>query len=130
MVSSRDNPMKECGRRAWCVRRVRFAWNVISFLALTPALAPRIAAQGGEPQYFAIRGATVVPVSGPRLENATVIIARGVIKSVAKEAPIPDEAWVIDGTGLTVDPALIAAFTYVAIMPTPPPARAAGAAHP
>ena len=27
-------------------------------------------AQGGEPQYFAIRGATVVPVSGPRMENA------------------------------------------------------------
>ncbi len=89
-------------------RRVRFAWNVVPILALSLALAPRIAAQGGEPQYFAIRGATVVPVSGPRLENATVIIARGVIKSVAKEAPIPDEAWVIDGKGLTVAAANLA----------------------
>src|SRR5258708_17826760 len=130
MVSSRDNPMKECGMRSLFGRRVRFAWNVISFLALTLALAQRVSAQGGEPQYFAIRGATVVPVSGPRLENATVIIARGVIKSVAKEAPIPDEAWVIDGKGLTVYPGLIDAFTAVGIMPVPAPAGGEGGARP
>jgi hypothetical protein len=103
---------------------------VVPILALSLALAPRIAAQGGEPQYFAIRGATVVPVSGPRLENATVIIARGVIKSVAKEAPIPDEAWVIDGKGLTVYPGLIDAFTDVGIMVAPAPSGGEGGARP
>jgi len=111
-------------------RRVRFTWNVVPILALSLALAPRISAQGGEPQYFAIRGATVVPVSGPLLENATVIIARGVIKSVAKEAAIPDEAWVIDGKGLTVYPGLIDAFTDVGIMPVPAPAGGEGGARP
>ena len=111
-------------------RRVRFTWNVVPILALSLALAPRISAQGGEPQYFAIRGATVVPVSGPRLENATVIIARGVIKSVAKEAPIPDEAWVIDGKGLTVYPGLIDAFTDVGIMPAPAPPVVEGGTRP
>ncbi len=35
--------------------------------------APALQAQGGEPLYFAIRGAKVVPVSGPPLENATVV---------------------------------------------------------
>src|SRR5258708_27054466 len=130
MVSSRANPMKECGMRSLFGRRVRFAWNVVPILALSLALAPRIAAQGGEPQYFAIRGATVVPVSGPRLENATVIIARGVIKSVAKEAAIPDEAWLIDGKGLTVYPRLIDAFTDVGIMPVPAPAGGEGGARP
>jgi hypothetical protein len=44
-------------------------------------------AQGGEPQYFAIRGAKVVPVSGPPIEDATVVMARGVILAVAKDAP-------------------------------------------
>src|SRR5467141_3100245 len=72
-------------------RTVAFVCNVFFILAAMLAFAPRIAAQGGEPQYFAIRGATVVPVSGPRLENATVIISRGVIKAVAKDATIPDE---------------------------------------
>ncbi len=112
------------------VRKVRSAWNVVLILALSLALAPRIAAQGGEPQYFAIRGATVVPVSGPRLENATVIVARGVIKTVAKDAPIPDEAWVIDGKGLTVYPGLIDAFTDVGIVPAPAPSGGEGGARP
>src|SRR5713226_9191560 len=43
--------------------------------------APALHAQGGEPQYFAIRGAKVVPVSGPAIENATVVISRGVISA-------------------------------------------------
>src|SRR3977135_3226808 len=69
------------------------------------------AGRGGEPQYFAIRGATVVPVSGPRMENATVIVSRGVIKAVSKDATIPDEAWVIEGKGLIVYPRFTGAFT-------------------
>ena len=82
-------------------------------LFLTNAL--RLAAQGGEPQYFAIRGVTVVPVSGPKLENVNVIISRGIISAVARDAAIPDEAWVIDGKGLTVYPGLFDSFTDVGI---------------
>jgi len=111
-------------------RTVAFVCNVVFILAAMLAFAPRIAAQGGEPQYFAIRGVTVVPVSGPRLENATVIIARGVIKAVAKDAPIPDEALVIDGKGLTVYPGLVDAFTDVGIMPAPAPSSGEGTTHP
>ena len=84
---------------------------------------PRLHAQGGEPAYFAIKNVTVVPVSGPRLENATVIVARGVIAAVAKDAAVPEEAWVIDGTGLTVYPGLVDSFTDVGITPTPAPAH-------
>ena len=78
-------------------------------------------AQGGEPQYFAIRGARVVPVSGPPMEDATVVVARGVIVAVGKGATIPADAWVIEGKGLTVYPGLVDAFTDVGI---PPPAPA------
>src|SRR5215472_16942919 len=83
---------------------------------------PRLAAQGGEPQYFAVRGARVVPVSGPPIDNATVVVARGVILAVAKDAPIPADAWVIEGQGLTVYPGLIDALTDVGIAPAPAPA--------
>ena len=77
-------------------------------------------AQGGEPQYFAIRGARVVPVSGPPVEGATIVVSRGIITAVAKDAAIPPEAWVIDGQGLTVYPGLVDAFTDVGIPQAPP----------
>jgi hypothetical protein len=83
------------------------------------AAAPRaLAAQGGEPQSFAIRGATVVPVSGPRMENATVIVSHGVITAVGKDVTFPQETWVIDGKGLTVYPGLIDSFTDVGLSGT------------
>jgi len=81
--------------------------------------APSLQAQGGEPQYFAIRGAKVVPVSGPPVENATVLVSRGLITAVGKDIAIPPEAWVIDGKGLTVYPGLVDAFTDVGIPAAP-----------
>src|SRR5215470_6038194 len=77
---------------------------------------PRASAQGGEPQYFAIRGAKVVPVSGPVMEDATVVVARGVILAVGgKDVAIPADALVIEGKGLTVYPGLFDALTDVGI---------------
>src|SRR6266481_5985004 len=72
-------------------------------------------AQGGEPQYFAIRGAKVVPVSGPPVENATIVISLGLIAAVGKDIAIPPEAWVIEGKGLIVYPGLFDSFTDVGI---------------
>jgi len=88
--------------------------------------APALLAQGGEPQYFAIRGAKVVPVSGPPLEGATVVISRGIITAVGKDVAVPPEAWMIDGKGLTVYPGLVDAFTDVGIPAAPPPAGGEG----
>src|SRR6476469_6019083 len=79
-------------------------------------------AQGGEPQYFAIRGAKVVPVSGPPIEDATVVVARGVILAVAKDAPIPADAWVIESKGLTVYPGFVDSLTDVGLATTSVPA--------
>jgi hypothetical protein len=90
------------------------------------AAAPSLHAQGGEPQYFAIRGAKVVPVSGPPIEGATVVISRGIITAIGKDAAIPPEAWVIDGKGLTVYPGLFDSFTDVGIPAAPPPAGGEG----
>src|SRR5467141_3105872 len=111
------------------LQRMRFALGLVAVGCVATFGASRAAAQGGEPQYFAIRGATVVPVSGPRLENATVIISRGVIKAVAKDATIPDEAWVIEGKGLIVYPGYIDSFTDVGIPSAPTSSGGEGGAR-
>jgi imidazolonepropionase-like amidohydrolase len=98
-----------------CVSAVCFAAPFALFSA-----APSLQAQGGEPQYFAVRGAKVVPVSGPPIENATIVIARGLITAVGKDVAIPPEAWVIDGKGLIVYPGLVDSFTDVGITAAPP----------
>ena len=96
---------------------------ILAALLLIPSFA---AAQGGEPQYFAIRGARVVPVSGPPLENATIVIARGVIRDIGKDVPIPADALVIEGKDLTVYPGLFDAFTDVGIVMPPAPTTGEG----
>jgi imidazolonepropionase-like amidohydrolase len=100
------------------ILRCVFAVCFTTLLALFCA-APSLHAQGGEPQYFAIRGAKVVPVSGPPVENATLVISRGLITAVGKDIAIPPEAWVIDGKGLTVYPGLVDSFTDVGIPVAP-----------
>jgi amidohydrolase family protein len=87
-------------------------------------------AQGGEPQYFAIRGAKIVPVSGPPVEGATIVISRGIIAAIGKDAAIPAEAWVIDGKGLTVYPGLVDAFTDVGLPSAPAPSPGGEGAGP
>jgi hypothetical protein len=91
-------------------------------ICVTMFLSVRANAQGGEPRDFAIRGAKVVPVSGPPIENATVLISHGLITAVGKDLSIPDEAWIIDGKGLVVYPGLFDAFTDVGLVPAPAPA--------
>jgi len=109
-----------------CVlRNVVLACGAICFLVLLAAPRPA-AAQGGEPRYFAIRNARIVPVSGPVIEGGTIVIARGIIAAVGKDIPVPPEAWVIDGKGLTVYPGLIDSFTDLGL--TPPPAAPAAPA--
>jgi hypothetical protein len=97
------------------------ARRCLSALAVTVTLlailgaAPPMRAQGGEPQYFAIRGAKIVPVSGPPLENATVVMAHGVITAIGKDVAIPPDAWIIEGQGLIVYPGLFDSFTDVGL---------------
>jgi imidazolonepropionase-like amidohydrolase len=71
--------------------------------------------EGGEPRYFAIIHARVVPVSGPVIEDGTVVVAKGLIQGVGTSLTIPPEAWVIEGKGLTVYPGLIDAGTTVGL---------------
>jgi imidazolonepropionase-like amidohydrolase len=90
--------------------------------------AGRAAAQGGEPRSFAIRGAKVVPVSGAPMDNATVVVSRGVITAVGTNVTIPPDAWVIEGKGLIVYPGLVDAFTDVGLLAAAPASGGGGSA--
>ena len=112
--------------RSVLARRCRLALAFAVTLFALLAAAPQMRAQGGEPQYFAIRGAKIVPVSGPPVENATIVMARGVITAIGKDVAIPPDAWIIEGKGLTVYPGLFDSFTDVGLPAAAPAPAAAG----
>ena len=58
-------------------------------------------------QTIAITGGTVYPVSGPKIDNATVLIRDGRIAAVGTNVAIPTGATRIDAAGKWVTPGLI-----------------------
>lgn len=82
-------------------------------LALAGALA--LGAAPAAAQTVAIEGATVYPVSAPKLENATVVIRDGRIAAVGTSVAVPAGAVRIDGRGLVVTPGLIHATTALGL---------------
>ncbi len=74
------------------------------------------------PSAIAIKDAHVVTVSGEDLPKATVILRDGLIQDVGASASIPADAWVIDGSGLTVYPGFINSLSTWGI-PQPAPNR-------
>jgi imidazolonepropionase-like amidohydrolase len=107
-------PMKQMLK----VPRTRLPLALVAVIALMGTLSglSRVAlGEGGEPRYFAITNARIVPVSGPAIEGGTVVIAKGLIQAVGTSVTIPPEAWVIDGKGLTVYPGLIDTGTNIGL---------------
>lgn len=89
----------------------------VAFVALIAVLlqmaAGSVRAQGSE--SYAIRNARVVTVTGPVIENATVVISNGKIAAVGADVPVPSGARVIDGKGLSVYPGMIDADTEIGL---------------
>jgi imidazolonepropionase-like amidohydrolase len=67
-------------------------------------------------QTIAITGGRVYPVSGPVIENGTVIVTNGRITAVGANVVIPDGAQRIDATGKWVTPGLINSSTQLGII--------------
>src|SRR6185295_5619015 len=61
----------------------------------------------GKKGTFAIRNATLVPVTSAPIANGTIVFSNGVITAVGANVSVPADATVIDGTGLSVYPGLI-----------------------
>jgi imidazolonepropionase-like amidohydrolase len=58
-------------------------------------------------QTIAITGGTVYPVSGPKIENATVLIRDGRVAAVGTNVAVPSGATRVDASGKWVTPGLI-----------------------
>ena len=68
---------------------------------------------------FAIRNARIVTVSGPDIENGTVVIRDGKIEAVGASVTVPAGALTIDGSGLSVYPGMIDAGTNMGLVEVP-----------
>jgi len=66
-------------------------------------------------QTIAITGGKVYPVSGPVIENGTVLIRDGKIVAVGADVTVPNDATRIDATGKWVTPGLINALTDLGV---------------
>ena len=84
-------------------------------LLSTLAVAALVGAPLGA-QTIAITGGTVYPVSGPKLENATVLMRDGRIVAVGTNVAIPAGAQRIDATGKWVTPGLVNAVTQLGVV--------------
>jgi len=100
---------------------VAMALACLLVLALHPVGAQR---HSGTDTY-AITNARIVTVSGPVIEQGTVIIRDGLIAAVGAGITPPPDARIIDGTGLTVYPGIIDASSTLGI-PRPSPSPTAG----
>ena len=90
------------------------AWGmgpgVVGLIALI-AVAPTATAQ-----TIAITGGRVYPVSGPVIENGTVLIQAGKIVSVGANVAIPAGATRIDATGKWVTPGIVNVATTLGVV--------------
>ncbi len=87
---------------------------LLSFLLITAWLRMG-STQADEPPYYAITNARIVTVTGSVIESGSVVVSDGLITAVGADVPIPPEALVIDGKGLTVYPGLIDSFTDIGL---------------
>jgi imidazolonepropionase-like amidohydrolase len=69
-----------------------------------------------EAQTIAITGGRVYPVSGPMIENGTVLMRDGQIVAVGAGVAIPADAQRIDATGKVVTPGLVNAGTQLGLV--------------
>lgn len=88
----------------------RKAFSVLSALALGCVVAT-----GSSAQTVAITGGKVYPVSGPPIENGTVIITNGRIVSVGANIAVPAGAQRIDATGKIVTPGFVNSSTQLGV---------------
>lgn len=62
-----------------------------------------------------IRNATIIPVSGPRIQNGSLVIRGDRIEALGPNVTAPSDARVIDGAGLFVYPGMIDGGTHLGL---------------
>jgi imidazolonepropionase-like amidohydrolase len=85
-----------------------------ALIVFSAVCSPRfVSAQSSE--TYAIRNARIVTVTGPVIENGTVVISGGRIAAVGAGVSVPSGAKIIDAQGLSVYPGMIDADTEIGL---------------
>src|SRR3989338_458180 len=120
--------------RGAAMRSQRFiiplAAAVLSTVAAPPQTLPTAPSP---PRDIAIRNARIMQAAGRVIENGTIVLKNGLITAVGAGVAVPADAWVIDGSGLTVYPGLVNALSTVGLpasLKLPPRGRAGGQGGP
>jgi len=89
-------------------------WTRLLTAALCAAAA--FVPNGAGAQTIAITGGKVYPVSGPPIENGTVLIKDGKIVAVGANVTVPSDAEKVDASGKWVTPGLVDAETQLGLV--------------
>ncbi len=89
---------------------------LLVFFMLVAGLIPpsQIEAQV-EGRVYAIRDARLVTAPGSVIERGTIVLRGGLIEAVGADVPVPADAVLVDGEGLTVYPGFIDAFSQAGL---------------
>src|SRR5262245_43362101 len=68
---------------------------------------------------IAIRNATILTATGPRIQNGTIVLRDGKIVAVGANVTVPPDARVIDGTGKFVTPGIIDTHSHLGVYAAP-----------
>lgn len=111
------------------MHRFARAGRLLAMTALAATLAPPLSlgAQGDRPvpATYAITNARLVTVSGAAIDRGTIVVRDGLIVAIGANVSVPADARVIDGTGHTVYPGLIDAYSTLGLR-TAAPAQGGG----
>ena len=79
------------------------------------ALTLLAASAAAQERVTVIRNATILPITGPKIENGTIVIRGSKIAAIGADVAAPAGAQVIDATGKFVMPGIIAAHSHTAV---------------
>jgi len=96
-------------------RNSLFVFACIATLSMATLFAARTGSAQSQGEAYAIRGGTVVTVTGAVIQKGTVVIRNGLIQAVGADVPVPADARIVDATGMMVYPGLIDSHTAVGI---------------
>lgn len=96
-------------------RNSLFVFACIATLSVAALVAVRTGSAQSQGEAYAIRGGTVVTVTGAVIQKGTVVVRNGLIQAVGVDVQIPGDARIVDATGMTVYPGLMDSHTSLGV---------------
>ncbi len=98
----------------------RFVSFVCASALLVSSLPLFKAARAFDGEAYALRGGTVVTVTGATIPKGTVVVRNGLIEAVGADIAVPGDAKVIDATGMTIYPGFFDSYSSLGVKQAAP----------